>query len=180
MDDSLCVSDCTDCPRLVDSRSQIVNGVGPTDAQLVFVGEGPGDNEDEAGEPFVGRSGTVLDDALDNAGLAREAVRITNSVRCRPPETATPSVRVPDFTRSLVFDILEFVQQFVVGRPDLELYVPLVCDIAGVDRVVVREVRIQLLVLLFGFVVAPEAHVHISCRFSVKKARVRATLTPDC
>jgi DNA polymerase len=90
MDDSLCVSDCTDCPRLVDSRSQIVNGVGPTDAQLVFVGEGPGANEDEEGEPFVGRSGTVLDDALDNAGLAREAVRITNSVRCRPPENRDP------------------------------------------------------------------------------------------
>jgi len=90
MDDSLCVRECTDCPRLVDSRSRIVNGVGPTDAELVFVGEGPGATEDEEGEPFVGRSGTVLDDALRDAGLAREDVRITNAVRCRPPENRDP------------------------------------------------------------------------------------------
>ena len=90
MDDSLCVRECTDCPRLVDARSRIVNGVGPTDAELVFVGEGPGATEDEEGEPFVGRSGTVLDDALRDAGLAREDVRITNSVRCRPPENRDP------------------------------------------------------------------------------------------
>lgn len=90
MDDSLCVRECTDCPRLVDSRSRIVNGVGPPDAELVFVGEGPGATEDEEGEPFVGRSGTVLDDALRDAGLAREDVRITNAVRCRPPENRDP------------------------------------------------------------------------------------------
>ncbi|WP_049899300.1 uracil-DNA glycosylase family protein [Natrinema sp. J7-1] len=86
-----CVTECTRCPALVDSRSRIVNGVGPEDADLLFVGEGPGANEDEHGEPFVGRSGSVLDDALRPAGLDRSDVRITNCVRCRPPENRDPT-----------------------------------------------------------------------------------------
>mgnify|MGYP006274745951 CR=1 FL=1 len=90
LDADLCVSDCERCPVLVESRSRIVNGTGPTDADLVFVGEAPGANEDERGEPFVGRSGTVLDDALRDAGLARADVRITNCVRCRPPDNRDP------------------------------------------------------------------------------------------
>mgnify|MGYP000545482076 CR=1 FL=1 len=89
--DGLCVTACEQCPALVDSRSRIVNGVGPDDADVVFVGEGPGANEDEQGEPFVGRSGDVLDDALDTHGLRRRDVRITNCVRCRPPENRDPS-----------------------------------------------------------------------------------------
>jgi DNA polymerase len=86
----LCVADCERCPVLVESRSRIVNGVGPEDAALVFVGEGPGQQEDERGEPFVGRSGDVLDEALRDNGLARADVRITNCVRCRPPENRDP------------------------------------------------------------------------------------------
>jgi len=83
---------CERCPALVESRSRIVNGVGPDDAALLFVGEAPGASEDEQGEPFVGRSGSVLDDALRDAGLARADVRITNCVRCRPPENRDPRV----------------------------------------------------------------------------------------
>ncbi|RZV11067.1 DNA polymerase [Natrinema hispanicum] len=89
--EDLRVTECTRCPALVDSRSQIVNGVGPEDADLLFVGEGPGANEDEQGEPFVGRSGSVLDDGLRTVGLARADVRITNCVRCRPPENRDPT-----------------------------------------------------------------------------------------
>jgi uracil-DNA glycosylase family 4 len=81
---------CERCPALVESRSRIVNGVGPDDAALLFVGEAPGAQEDDEGEPFVGRSGSVLDDALRDAGLARADVRITNCVRCRPPENRDP------------------------------------------------------------------------------------------
>ncbi|WP_248897742.1 uracil-DNA glycosylase [Haloplanus halobius] len=81
---------CERCPALVESRSRIVNGTGPDDAALLFVGEAPGANEDEQGEPFVGRSGSVLDDALRDAGLVRADVRITNCVRCRPPENRDP------------------------------------------------------------------------------------------
>ena len=89
--DGRCVTDCEQCPNLVASRSQIVNGVGPEDAALVFVGEAPGATEDEEGEPFVGRSGSVLDEALADASVDREDVRITNCVRCRPPENRDPT-----------------------------------------------------------------------------------------
>jgi DNA polymerase len=89
--DDLCVEECTRCPALVESRSRIVNGSGPTDAALAFVGEAPGADEDEQGKPFVGRSGDVLDEALREAGIARADVRITNCVRCRPPDNRDPS-----------------------------------------------------------------------------------------
>jgi DNA polymerase len=89
--DGRCVTDCKQCSDLVASRGQIVNGVGPDDAALVFVGEAPGATEDEEGEPFVGRSGSVLDDALADAGIERADVRITNCVRCRPPENRDPT-----------------------------------------------------------------------------------------
>ncbi len=94
--DGVDVASCSRCPRLVESRSRIVNGVGPDDADLVFVGEAPGANEDESGEPFVGRSGSVLDDALRDAGVARADVRITNCVRCRPPENRDPTTEELD------------------------------------------------------------------------------------
>ncbi len=89
--DGLRVTACERCPALVESRSQIVNGVGPDDAALLFVGEGPGASEDEQGEPFVGRSGSILDEALREEGLDRSDVRITNCVRCRPPENRDPT-----------------------------------------------------------------------------------------
>lgn len=99
MDESSCwsesrigVSRCERCPALVASRSRIVNGVGPADADLLFVGEAPGATEDERGEPFVGRSGDVLFDALRDGGLARADIRITNCVRCRPPDNRDPTV----------------------------------------------------------------------------------------
>ncbi|KPN29696.1 uracil-DNA glycosylase, family 4 [Halolamina pelagica] len=88
--DGLCVESCERCPALVASRSRIVNGVGPDDADLLFLGEAPGQYEDEGGEPFVGRSGDVLDEALRDAGLSRADVRITNCVRCRPPDNRDP------------------------------------------------------------------------------------------
>jgi uracil-DNA glycosylase family 4 len=85
------VTACERCEGLVDSRSRIVNGVGPADADLLFVGEAPGATEDEDGVPFVGRSGDVLDEALRDAGLDRSDVRITNCVRCRPPDNRDPT-----------------------------------------------------------------------------------------
>lgn len=90
MDDDTCVHDCEKCPNLVESRNQIVNGVGPLDTDLVLIGEAPGENEDKNGEPFVGRSGTVLDEELEKYGVSRDDIRITNTVRCRPPDNRDP------------------------------------------------------------------------------------------
>jgi len=89
--DGLEVTACERCATLVESRSRIVNGVGPEDADLLFVGEGPGQREDAEGEPFVGRSGEVLNEVLRENGLARADVRITNCVRCRPPDNRDPT-----------------------------------------------------------------------------------------
>jgi DNA polymerase len=88
--DGLAVTDCRRCEALCESRSRIVNGVGPVDADLLFVGEAPGADEDAAGEPFVGRSGDVLGAALREQGIDRADVRITNCVRCRPPDNRDP------------------------------------------------------------------------------------------
>jgi DNA polymerase len=92
MDESaLTIRDCARCSELTASRSQIVDGVGPIDADLLFVGEAPGEEEDRVGEPFVGRSGDLLDEVLADQGLSRSAVRITNAVKCRPPENRDPT-----------------------------------------------------------------------------------------
>lgn len=97
--DGLGVSGCTRCSALVESRSQIVNGVGPNDADVLIVGEAPGAEEDRRGEPFVGRSGTILTDTMAAAGLDRDLVRITNCVRCRPPDNRDPQAAELDHCR---------------------------------------------------------------------------------
>jgi len=81
---------CTRCP-LAASRTQVVFGVGDPDADLMFVGEAPGRDEDLRGEPFVGRSGRLLDRLLaEEVGIGRERVYIANVVKCRPPDNRDP------------------------------------------------------------------------------------------
>lgn len=77
------VRECTRCP-LAAPRTRAVPGEGPADAELLFVGEGPGFHEDRQGRPFVGPSGELLDDLLSGVGLGRDRVFITNVVKCRP------------------------------------------------------------------------------------------------
>jgi len=81
--------DCQRCP-LARSRMQVVPGSGNPRARLMLVGEAPGASEDQGGEPFIGRAGSILDGALDEAGMSRERLWIANTVRCRPPENRTP------------------------------------------------------------------------------------------
>ena len=83
------LGECTRC-RLHKGRTQIVFGVGNAKAQLVFVGEGPGHDEDVKGEPFVGRAGKLLTQMIEAMGLRREDVYICNVVKCRPPENRLP------------------------------------------------------------------------------------------
>ena len=81
--------DCHRCP-LSRERTQVVPGSGDTGARLMLVGEAPGAIEDQGGEPFIGRAGTILDKALEEAGLSRGRLWIANTVRCRPPDNRTP------------------------------------------------------------------------------------------
>ncbi|MBZ5639283.1 MAG: uracil-DNA glycosylase [Acidobacteriia bacterium] len=83
------IGDCTRC-KLHAGRNHIVFGVGNPNARLMFVGEGPGADEDARGEPFVGRAGRKLDEMIRAIGLDREDVYIANVVKCRPPENRAP------------------------------------------------------------------------------------------
>jgi uracil-DNA glycosylase family 4 len=83
------IGDCTRC-RLSEHRNRIVFGEGNPKADLVFVGEGPGADEDASGRPFVGRAGKLLDKMIEAIDLRREQVYICNVVKCRPPENRTP------------------------------------------------------------------------------------------
>ena len=80
---------CTRCP-LASTRTQVVFGSGDPDAGLMFVGEGPGADEDRRGEPFVGRAGQLLTRLIEGIGLTRDDVYIANVVKCRPPGNRDP------------------------------------------------------------------------------------------
>ncbi len=84
------LGDCTRCVLHKQGRKQIVFGVGNPKAELMFVGEGPGADEDAQGEPFVGRAGQLLNNMIKAMGIAREDVYIANIVKCRPPGNRTP------------------------------------------------------------------------------------------
>jgi uracil-DNA glycosylase family 4 len=83
------IGDCKRC-KLHKARNKIVFGVGNPKAELMFVGEGPGRDEDMQGEPFVGRAGKLLTQMIEAMGLKREDVYIANVVKCRPPENRLP------------------------------------------------------------------------------------------
>jgi uracil-DNA glycosylase len=84
------LGDCIRCVLHKQGRKQIVFGVGNPTAELMFVGEGPGADEDEKGEPFVGRAGQLLNNMIKAMGIEREQVYIANIVKCRPPGNRTP------------------------------------------------------------------------------------------
>lgn len=84
---------CLSCQKcaLADTRSHVVFGVGPRNAEIMCIGEGPGENEDQQGQPFVGRAGKLLDDMLEVIDLSRtKNVYIANIVKCRPPKNRDP------------------------------------------------------------------------------------------
>jgi len=85
-------TECMDCRRcpLCETRTNLVFGVGDPQSEVLFIGEGPGEQEDLRGEPFVGRSGKLLDDMLAMIGLERSQIYIANIVKCRPPKNRDP------------------------------------------------------------------------------------------
>jgi uracil-DNA glycosylase len=84
------LGDCTRCRLHKQGRKQIVFGVGNPKAELMFIGEAPGADEDEQGEPFVGRAGQLLNNMIKAMGIRREDVYIANIIKCRPPGNRTP------------------------------------------------------------------------------------------
>jgi uracil-DNA glycosylase len=84
------IGDCTRCRLAKQGRKQIVFGVGNPRAELMFIGEAPGADEDQQGEPFVGRSGQLLNNMIKAMGLRREDIYIANIIKCRPPGNRAP------------------------------------------------------------------------------------------
>jgi uracil-DNA glycosylase family 4 len=84
------LGDCTRCRLHKQGRKQIVFGVGDPNADLMFIGEAPGADEDEHGEPFVGRAGQLLNNMIKAMGIRRQDVYIANIIKCRPPGNRTP------------------------------------------------------------------------------------------
>jgi uracil-DNA glycosylase len=104
------VSTCRRCAELVATRTQTVFGVGPLDAELCFIGEGPGADEDAQGEPFVGAAGQLLNRIIAACGMKREEVYICNIVKCRPPGNRTPRTDEAAHCREYLERQLELIQ----------------------------------------------------------------------
>jgi DNA polymerase len=104
---------CTACP-LAETRTQVVFGVGDPAADLLFVGEGPGAEEDKQGEPFVGRAGQLLTRLIEGIGLSRAEVYIANVVKCRPPGNRDPQPVEIATCRPYLEAQLEFIRPKVV------------------------------------------------------------------
>lgn len=83
------IKDCKKC-KLCNNRHNIVLGTGNRQAKIMFIGEGPGADEDIQGEPFVGKAGKLMDQAFKGIGINREEVYIANIVKCRPPSNRNP------------------------------------------------------------------------------------------
>jgi uracil-DNA glycosylase family 4 len=108
------VSACTRC-RLAQGRTQVVFGVGNSDADLMFVGEAPGFHEDRQGVPFVGQAGKLLDNLLAGIGLERSEVYIANVLKCRPPGNRDPQPDEIESCEPHLFRQIELIQPRVVA-----------------------------------------------------------------
>lgn len=105
---------CTRCP-LAEGRTQVVFGVGNPEADLLFVGEGPGREEDLAGEPFVGRSGKLLDRLMwEELGLTRAECYIANVVKCRPPNNRDPAPVEIESCRPYLEEQIQLIEPSVI------------------------------------------------------------------
>lgn len=103
------VRKCQKCP-LCESRTQSVFGEGAKNTELMFVGEGPGAEEDAQGLPFVGRAGQLLNQIFTAAGIKREEVYITNVVKCRPPQNRVPTIEECAACNDYLFAQISLVQ----------------------------------------------------------------------
>jgi DNA polymerase len=105
---------CTRCPQLAAGRTTVVFGSGHADAELMFVGEAPGANEDKQGLPFVGQAGRLLDTLLGEIGLTRADVFVVNVLKCRPPGNRDPLPQEIDNCQEYLWRQLELIEPRVV------------------------------------------------------------------
>ena len=108
------IGDCTRCPLAYAGRRTIVFGDGDANARLMFVGEGPGADEDASGVPFVGRAGQLLNNMIQAMGLKREQVYIANIVKCRPPANRVPEPVEANTCDQFLLQQIDVVQPQVI------------------------------------------------------------------
>lgn len=135
------VRGCTRC-RLSATRTRAVPGVGPEDAAIMFVGEGPGRDEDLQGEPFVGKAGQALTILLRNAGLSRDEVFITNIVKCRPPGNRDPMPDEVEACREYLDGQIACIRPRLIctlGRPALQTLVDPTASVMKVNGTVIKR-----------------------------------------
>jgi uracil-DNA glycosylase family 4 len=105
---------CTNCPGLAATRTTVVFGSGNADADLMFVGEAPGANEDKQGIPFVGQAGKLLDKLLAEIGLTRDDVFVANVLKCRPPGNRDPHPAEIEACQSYLMRQVELIEPRVI------------------------------------------------------------------
>src|SRR3954465_1461351 len=130
---------CTRCPQLVQSRQTVVFGAGNADADLMFVGEAPGANEDRMGLPFVGQAGKLLDQLLNEVGLQRADVFVANVLKCRPPGNRDPHPIEIENCQEYLWRQLELIEPRVVCTLGNFATKLLRGDNAGITRVHGRD-----------------------------------------
>jgi uracil-DNA glycosylase len=108
------IGDCTRCKLHTLGRRQVVFGVGNPNADLMFVGEAPGADEDVQGEPFVGRAGQLLTKIIEAIGLTRSDVYIANVIKCRPPQNRNPEQDEVDTCEPFLFRQVDVIQPKVI------------------------------------------------------------------
>jgi uracil-DNA glycosylase len=108
------IGDCTRCKLHTQGRQQIVFGVGNTNADLMFVGEAPGADEDVQGVPFVGRAGQLLTKMIEAMGFSRDDVYIANVIKCRPPQNRNPDPDEVESCEPFLFKQIETIQPKVI------------------------------------------------------------------
>src|SRR4051794_10898676 len=134
---------CPNCPELAATRTQVVFGAGHADADLMFVGEAPGANEDRQGLPFVGQAGKLLDQLLGEIGLERSEVFVANVLKCRPPGNRDPHPVEIENCQAYLMRQLELIEPRVVCTLGNFATKLLRADNAGITRVHGRtEVRV--------------------------------------
>lgn len=144
------VHTCTRCP-LHQGRVKAVPGVGPANARVMFIGEGPGYHEDRQGLPFVGQAGKFLDELLMMAGMKREEVFIGNVIKCRPPSNRDPEpTEVQTCTQSFLYRQIEVINPRIIvtlGRFSMSLFISQgrITQIHGQERIIDGRLVVPML-----------------------------------
>ncbi|MGA0241652.1 MAG: uracil-DNA glycosylase [Candidatus Marinamargulisbacteria bacterium] len=125
---------CEQC-GLCKERTNVVFSAGNTAAKLMIIGEGPGQQEDEQGVPFVGRAGQLLTKILDSVGIQRDDIYITNTVKCRPPKNRTPSPDEMTACQGYLIRQIQLIKPKIIGLLGTAAATAVLGDIQPISKI---------------------------------------------